>query len=174
MNKWDIEIKEATDLDTEKLASFASRAFLDAYSGTMNGVDMDSYISKSFNKRVLLSQILAPDMIFHIAWQHDEIIGYTKLRWDRQRPELIGYKAIELERIYVAARHYRTGLGSVLLNHALEFSRHRKFEMLWLAVWQNNERALFFYKKAGLEIFGVQEFTVGTIINNDFVLKIKL
>lgn len=170
----DVEIKPASDFNVEKLSQFASAAFIDAYSGKMNPADIRDYISKSFNTEVIGNQIRSPDTRFHIAVQNNQISGYTKLRWDRFRPELADFRAIELERIYISSEHYRKGLGSLLLKNACQESASLNFNMLWLAVWQKNERALAFYKKAGFEIFGVQEFTVGTIINNDFVLKLNL
>lgn len=174
MNNWKIQLLKPDPGDAEKLALFASNAFVEAYAGTMDTADIKAYLEKSFAIAEVQQQMLNDSNIFHIAWQREEIIGYTKLRTDRARPELKAYKAIELERIYTGRRHYRSGLGTMLFNHALNASETLGFQVLWLAVWQKNERAISFYKKMGMEIFGSQKFTVGTIINNDFVMKIKV
>jgi diamine N-acetyltransferase len=174
MNNWSISIVKASPIDAVKLANFASKAFLDAYAGTMNAEDIKIYIEKAFHIDELINQLATETNIFHLAIQREEIIGYTKLRFDRTRLELINEKAIELERIYVGSRHFRSGLGSIMFRNILAYSRKQHYTFLWLAVWQKNERAISFYKKSGMEIFGDQEFIVGSIINHDYVMKIKL
>jgi len=167
-------IRQASPADTTDLSHFASKAFMEAYSGTMDRDDINKYLEKSFNQAEVKKQLESPDMLFHLAFANDELAGYTKLRWDRARDELGSGRAIELERIYVGASHYRTGLGTLMLDHAISISRKKGFVVMWLAVWQKNIRAISFYKKTGFEIFGVQKFTVGTIVNDDYVFRLML
>lgn len=167
-------IRQAVSTDAESLARFASQAFKDAYIGKMSEIDIDSYTAKSFDTRRIQEELHHPVKYFHLAFLGSSLIGYTKLRSDRSRTELKGKKSIELERIYVSGQLYRQGIGGILFNNALAFSCALGFELLWLAVWQQNKRALDFYTKAGMEIFGTQSFTVGTIVNKDYVLKVNL
>jgi ribosomal protein S18 acetylase RimI-like enzyme len=167
-------IRKAAIADVSILSDFAGRAFFDAYSGTMNDEDIRSYVKKSFSLEALREQLSSFGSIFHIALVEGQMAGYTKLRWDRIRDELAGQRSIELERIYVDGRNYRNGMGTLLFNHAKEFARSNRYNLIWLAVWQKNQRAISFYQKAGMEIFGVQHFTVGTIVNDDFVLKLAI
>jgi diamine N-acetyltransferase len=169
-----VVIRRASPADADEIAAFAFNAFQDAYRGQMNEADISAYVKKSFDREVIAGQLKADQTLFHIALTDNEMQGYTKLRWDRSRPELSLLKAMEMERIYVHVTHYRSGLGSILFNHALKVSADLGFECMWLAVWQKYERAVSFYKKMGMEIFGVQEFTVNTIVNHDYVLKIKI
>jgi len=169
----DLVIRKADEADVNELATFAFNAFKDAYRGKMNEADISAYVKKSFDIKVVAEQLKDDQTLFHIALTDNGMKGYIKLRWDRSRPELSGVKAIEMERIYVIEAHYRSGLGTILFNHALKVASELGFECMWLAVWQKNERALSFYKKMGMEIFGAQEFIVNTIVNQDFVLKIK-
>jgi hypothetical protein len=43
-----------------------------------------------------------------------------------------------------------------------------------LGVWQENERALAFYKKFGFEIFTTRTFMLGKRQCDDFLLKLDL
>lgn len=170
----ELEIRKATIDDASLLSRFAASAFTDAYTGTMAENEIQAYVDKSFDVEFIRSCLASPFMHFYIGLISGVPAGYTKLRTDRSRPELQGLRSIELERIYVSGGSYRKGWGSQLLNHAIEKSRSDGFDVMWLAVWQKNERAISFYKKAGMEIFGEQQFTVGTIINNDYVFRLDL
>ncbi len=165
---------KATTADAPALAAFASGAFREAYDGLMPAGDIEMYCQKAFDPEKILDDLRQPHSVFHMLKQGNEIAGYTKLRSDRSRPDLLGFAAMEMERIYIGSRYYRKGLGTVLFNHALDYSRRQGFNLLWLAVWQKNQKALSFYKNSGMEIFGVQSFTVGSVLNEDFVLRIFL
>lgn len=174
MNNFEITIDKAEKKDAKRLADFAGNAFREAYTGTMDEKDINTYINKNFISSEIEQQIIENKMQFYLAFDKRTLVGYTKLRSDRTRKEFSDKKAIELERIYIERRHYRCGLGAQLFNQAIQTSRKDGFEVLWLAVWQKNDRALSFYKKMGMKIFGVQHFTVGNLINDDFVLQLAL
>lgn len=167
-------VLKATMADVPALAAFASGAFREAYDGLMPAGDIEAYCQTAFDPDKIRDDLRQPHTVFHLLKQGNEIAGYTKLRSDRPRPDLQEWMAIELERIYVGGGNYRKGLGTVLFNHAMDYSRRLGYRMLWLAVWQKNERALSFYKKSGMELFGEQSFTVGSVTNEDFVLRISL
>jgi len=49
-----------------------------------------------------------------------------------------------------------------------------KKEIVWLGVWEKNNRAISFYKKWGFEKFGEHSFTLGDDIQNDWLMKKEL
>jgi ribosomal protein S18 acetylase RimI-like enzyme len=58
--------------------------------------------------------------------------------------------------------------------HIIELSRQAGFHYLWLSVWQQNDRAIKFYKDFGFEIIGVKKFFIGKEVNDDYVMGLKL
>jgi hypothetical protein len=64
-----------------------------------------------------------------------------------------------------------TGLGYKLMQFAFEYSRQKGFDILWLGVWERNEKAIRFYEKFNFEIFGGHEFILGTDKQNDLLMK---
>ena len=83
MNNWSINIVKALPVDAVKLANFASKAFLDAYAGTMDAEDIKIYIEKAFHIEELYNQLASETNIFHLAIQREEIIGYTNASFKR-------------------------------------------------------------------------------------------
>ncbi len=53
-------------------------------------------------------------------------------------------------------------------------SRSRGYQSVWLSSWELNDRANAFYKKWQFKVVGSQKFTVGSDIQNDFILSRKL
>jgi len=38
-------------------------------------------------------------------------------------------------------------IGAALMSYALQFGSQKNYEVLWLGVWEHNEKAKLFYKK---------------------------
>jgi ribosomal protein S18 acetylase RimI-like enzyme len=56
----------------------------------------------------------------------------------------------------------------------IEQSRSRGYKTIWLSSWELNDRANAFYKKWGFKVVGSQKFTVGSDVQNDFILSREL
>ena len=60
------------------------------------------------------------------------------------------------------------------MERCLETTREEEYEYLWLGVWQQNKRAIDFYKKFELETIGVKKFKIGNQITDDYVMALKV
>lgn len=83
-------------------------------------------------------------------------------------------KHIELQRIYVFKEYHRTGAAQLLMQEALNYARKAGYEVIWLGVWGENEKAMRFYRKYGFQVFGSHEFVVGDKIDIDLLVKKQL
>ncbi len=59
------------------------------------------------------------------------------------------HKSIELKRIYVLKEYHSQKIGAKLMSFALDFAAEKNYELVWLGVWEHNEKAKSFYKKFG-------------------------
>ena len=57
---------------------------------------------------------------------------------------------------------------------SLRIAKKEGNDYLWLGVWQENQRAIKFYKDFGFEIIGVKQFIIGNEVNDDYVMGLKL
>lgn len=170
-----IIIHQATKTDAQLLTDLGAQSFLEAYSDVKSAKDLNDYIKTAFVKSEIESSIKNNEVIFLIAYNNDAAIGYLKLRWDRNHPNLnAAEKNMELERIYVLRNFWKHKIGAALMTKAIEISKSKNYDYLWLGVWQQNKRAIDFYLKMGFEIFGTKKFYVGEEENDDYVMRLKL
>jgi ribosomal protein S18 acetylase RimI-like enzyme len=76
----------------------------------------------------------------------------------------------ELRRIYVDRVRHGQGIAQQLLALIEEEARRRGCDVLWLAVWEVNDRAIAFYRKCRFAVAGRQGFPIGHEIQTDYVM----
>jgi ribosomal protein S18 acetylase RimI-like enzyme len=104
----------------------------------------------------------------------DEVIGYLKLNFGQSQTELKDRKAVEIERIYVLKTFHGKHVGQQLYDKAIEIARQKAAEYVWLGVWEENPRAIQFYRKNGFVEFDKHIFKVGDDLQTDIMMKLSL
>jgi ribosomal protein S18 acetylase RimI-like enzyme len=66
------------------------------------------------------------------------------------------------------------GASVILLEQCLAQARDWGCDVIWLAVWENNPRAMRFYEKNGFRVVGKTLFRLGGDIQHDFVMARNL
>jgi len=66
------------------------------------------------------------------------------------------------------------GVGQLLHNKAVEIAKLKKVDYVWLGVWEENPRAINFYKKNGFVEFDKHIFTLGQDKQTDILMKLML
>jgi ribosomal protein S18 acetylase RimI-like enzyme len=65
-------------------------------------------------------------------------------------------------------------VGSELVKLAKDIAQKEHFQVLWLQVWQKNERAIRFYHKSGFVIYETTTFQLGKEMQADYLLRFDL
>ena len=60
------------------------------------------------------------------------------------------------------------------MKKCLDLASDLKKEVVWLGVWEHNQRAIEFYKKWGFEKFGTHIFQLGDDPQKDWLMLKKL
>jgi len=166
-----IAIRRATSNDVKLLQDVGIQTFYDTFAEVNSRTDMDLYLEKNFNDAQIMSELGDTANLFFIAESNGLPAGYAKLRKGTTPPELQGANAIELERLYVTREFLSKRVGKALMDHCLSEAREEGFNTVWLGVWENNDRAIAFYKKCGFEKFGAHPFLLGTDLQTDNMMK---
>jgi ribosomal protein S18 acetylase RimI-like enzyme len=58
----------------------------------------------------------------------------------------------------------------MLMEAAISTAREWRADVLWLGVWERNDRAIAFYEKQGFRIVGAQDFMLGSDRQRDHVM----
>ncbi|HVZ95989.1 MAG TPA: GNAT family N-acetyltransferase, partial [Chitinophagaceae bacterium] len=68
----------------------------------------------------------------------------------------------------VLKEYHAKKAGAALMDFAIAFAKEKKYEVLWLGVWEHNERAKAFYKKYGFINTGYEHpFPIGNTPQTD-------
>jgi len=172
--KFDISVRKALPKDLDLLIKLGKRCFYEAFADVTTPDDMQAYLSSTFQKTAIKTQLLDERSLIFIADVGADPAGYV-YSYPAVPPQCISDKsAIKLERLYLRKRYYGRAVGDALMQTSVEESRSRGYHSVWLSSWELNDRANAFYKKWQFKAVGNQKFTVGSDIQNDFILSRKL
>ncbi len=169
-----ITVKYATAADAESIALLSRQSFYDTFAEFNSKEDMDLFMNESFSFEKLVAEVGAPANIFIAAFMEAELVGYAKLTASENPPELGGDKAIEIGRIYAAQKTIGKGVGKMLMQQCIQLATEKNKEVIWLGVWEHNQRAISFYQKFGFEKFGEHDFILGNDVQTDWLMKKSL
>ncbi len=65
-------------------------------------------------------------------------------------------------------------VGQLLYDKAIEIAKQKNTEYIWLGVWEENPRAISFYKKNCFVEFDKHFFKLGDDKQTDIMMKLKL
>lgn len=166
-----IIINKASAEDVEIVQSLGIQTFSETFAENNTEEAMKKYLEESFNTEKIKSELNNPDSHFYIAWEEDNPVGYLKVNTGNAQTELQDDASLEIERIYVKKSHHGKKVGQLLYDQALETAQQLKKSYLWLGVWEENVRALYFYRKNGFVEFDQHIFRLGEEEQTDLMMK---
>ncbi|MEI9809657.1 MAG: GNAT family N-acetyltransferase [Bacteroidota bacterium] len=166
-----IAIRFATKEDAELFADLSRQTFYDSFADQNTKEDMDRFMKEQFTKEALMKEVGAEGNIFLLAYADNEVTGYARMRDGEERPEFGNKTSIELARIYATRSSIGKGTGSALLQRCTEVAKEMNRDMLWLGVWEHNQRAIDFYTRWGFEKFAAHDFVLGNDVQTDWLMK---
>ena len=169
-----IEIKIVTHNNIEQLQIIGRQTFLETFSTGNTEENMTKYLEEGFAIEKLTSELNDNNAEFYFAILDYKTIGYLKLNFGQSQTELKDDKALEIERIYVLKEFHGKSVGQILYDKALEIAKLKNADYVWLGVWEENPRAINFYKKNGFIEFDKHIFKLGNDEQTDIMMKLKL
>ena len=166
-----IIINKALSEDLEIIQNLGIQTFSETFAEDNSEEAMKKYLEESFNTEKVRSELSNPDSHFYIAWEEDNPVGYLKVNSGNAQTELQDETSLEIERIYVKKSHHGKKVGQLLYDQAVETAEHLKKSYVWLGVWEENLRALNFYRKNGFVEFDKHIFRLGEEEQTDLMMK---
>lgn len=168
-----LNVKKASLNDASLLAHIGSTTFYDTFHTFHTKEDMEEYLQTAYSLSTIQKYLQDPSIYYAIAYHQETPVGYLKLKFASTHALLKG-KQVELEKIYVVDSEFGKGAGKLLMDHALVIAKQHQYEILFLGVWEQNHRAVAFYKKYGFEVFTTRTFQLGQNLCDDFLMKLSL
>lgn len=169
-----ITIQKVTLNNIKQLQEIGRKTFYETFAGSNTEDDMQKYLDDSFSELKLTAELTDPNSEFYFAILDDKVIGYLKVNFGQSQTELKDDKALEIERIYVPKEYHGKKVGQILYDKALQVARQKNADYVWLGVWEENPRAISFYKKNGFVEFDKHIFKLGNDEQTDIMMKLKL
>ena len=157
-----------------KLLEISRDTFMATYQAHNSAENMQHYLTKHFNKGRLEKELTNSKIHFYFAEWNEEIIGYARINQGDAQTELRFQNSLEIERIYILASYQGQGFGRSLLNKIIEVAKETTLTKIWLAVWDQNKKAISFYERNGFYKAGMIKFMLGNDPQNDHIMKFNL
>lgn len=174
LNSTDILIRPVVRSDVEALRDIGRTTFTEAFESANTPENMRKYLESKFNTEALIEEITTPESMFFFAEQNAQVIGYLKVNFGSAQTESLPGLTLEIERIYVLAKYYGKGIAKLLFDKAMSIAKERNSTTVWLGVWEENPRAIQFYRKNGFVEFDKHTFILGDEVQTDILMKLAL
>ena len=167
-------IRKATVEDLELLQTIGRQTFAETFASFNSAENLAQYLEQSFSPDKLTEELTNTASAFYFAENDGQVIGYLKINFGQAQTELNDEHALEIERIYVLKQYHGKKVGQLLYEKAIEMAVEMKKQYVWLGVWEENHRALQFYRKNGFVEFDKHIFKLGDDEQTDIMMKLML
>jgi diamine N-acetyltransferase len=168
----EINIRRINIDDVSALSVIARQTFYDTFTGTCTEADMQGFLDQYYSTGQLGKELQDEETFCFFAEANGVPVAYLQFKEAYNNfPEIKKWKALELKRIYVLTQFHGKGIAQKLMDFILDFAAAKKYEVVWLGVWEHNKRAQKFYEKYGFVNSGyTHDFPIGSTPQTDFWL----
>jgi len=165
------QIKRCTENQLDLLQDISIETYRDTFMDSNSEDVMQSYLDRCLSKKKIEDEFNQPGSVFYFIYSAEQIAGFIKLNEAIAQMDINDEQSLEIERLYIRKDFFRKGFGNLLMDFACDLAKKSNKKYVWLGVWENNTRALAFYKKMGFVKIGEHPFDMGGDIQTDLVLR---
>jgi diamine N-acetyltransferase len=131
---------------------------------------MAQYLAQAFSPERQARELADPASLFLIAEADENTVGFARLVWTEAPGCVVAERPIDIARFYARKPWIGRGVAAILMQACLDEARRSGRDVVWLCVWEHNQRARAFYAKWGFTEVGEQLFLLGRDAQRDLVL----
>ena len=171
-----LTIRRATRADHGLLAELGRQTFSDSFAADNTPENMAAYLAEAFSPARQAAELAEPGTSFLIAETQEaggsgQPVGYARLKAGPAPACITGRRPLEIARFYAATAWIGQGVGPALMQACLAEAARHGCDCLWLDVWEQNPRAIAFYRKWGFAVVGEQTFQLGDDLQHDLLMQ---
>ncbi|WP_374599426.1 N-acetyltransferase family protein [Brevundimonas sp.] len=172
----DAVIRPARLDDAAALGALGRQTFVDTFV-TGFGIpypveDLEAFLDASFSPEATAKKMQEPGSGWWVAEGPDGRLLAFANTGPNTLPHPDGRAShAELRRLYVSKDAQGMGLGTRLLELALDWMQTHTDGPLWIGVWSGNEKAQKLYAAYGFEKAGEYDYPVGRWVDHEFILR---
>lgn len=169
-----MNIRKVTTDDINQLQTIGKQTFVETFSSGNSKENMIKYLENGFSTEKLKDELTDNNSEFYFVTLENNVIGYLKINYGQSQTEINDRNSLEIERIYVLKEFHGKKVGQILYEKAMEISKQKNIDYVWLGVWEKNPRAIRFYKKNGFVEFDKHIFKLGDDEQTDIMMKLVI
>jgi diamine N-acetyltransferase len=158
--------------DAAALADLFRRSFTETFGHLYSAANLAAFLAGQ-SEQAWREELTDPRFALRLAEAGGEIVAFVKLG-PPAFPIEMPAASIELRQLYVLQPWQGAGLAAALMDWALDETRARGAEEIYLSVYVDNVRARRFYERYGFEYAGQYAFMVGTQADEDLIMRLRL
>lgn len=167
-------LRRATTADLAAFCEFSRRTFIATYEAFHTPERMARHVAQRLNDQRLADELADPARTVLALTQDDMWIALAMLRGGHGQPDVPADRPVEVERFYVDREWHGRGIAAPLMSAALAAARDNGHDAAWLAVWEQNPRAVRFYEKSGFRIVGRHHYVFDGTPEDDHLMALDL
>lgn len=166
-----IDIARATIDDALLLADLSTVTFIQTYSETCSGEDMVAFLDAHFDVNILKEDVYDKENYYFIAYVDDIPAGFIRFRKEYVALDSTLTGVINLKSIYVLHEYQNQKVGASLIEFTIQFAKQENISTVTLSVWENNNKAIAFYKRFQFIDSGKRTlFLIGKTAQRDHIM----
>jgi diamine N-acetyltransferase len=165
-----ITIRTGVPTDARDLAEIASRTFRETFAEDNRPEDLEHHLATAYGPEQQLGELTRPDIVTLLGEVDGRLVAYAQLRMEAAPDCVPDESPVELWRFYVTRDWHGRGVAQQLMKSVEAEAHARGGRTLWLGVWERNQRALAYYRKAGFADVGSHVFMLGTDPQTDRIM----
>jgi diamine N-acetyltransferase len=169
-----IRIRKAKSEEVPAVRELAIEVYSDTFADQNTPANLKAFYDETYTIEKFKTEFQEAGSALYLALDDLKIVGFLRLRKNREVEKELGPNTIELHRMYIHRQYHGTSASRLLMKKAIGYAVEKKFEWIWLGVWEKNFRAQKFYSKWNFDRFGEHVFQMGDDPQTDWLLKRKL
>jgi GNAT superfamily N-acetyltransferase len=160
--------------DAIGILELSRKTFIETYYDVSEKSTVLKYLDTHITLQKIIIDLQNPSILFYIARNGIQNIGFLKLTENRVPKGIAGKKCLMLDKLYVLQEFHGKSIGTELMNIAKNYAHSEGFQVIWLQVWQKNNKAILFYQNAGFVVYETALFDYYDEPEHDFLLRYDL
>jgi len=162
-------LRRAGSADADRLAALAARTFTETFGHLYPPDDLASFLAGTYSRTAYRALLADPEHAIWLLEQDGVPVGHAEAGPCKLPHPGVAPGDGELRRLYVISSLQGRGLGTYLMQAAMDWLLRNGPRPLWLGVWSENLGAQRFYARYGFQQAGEYQFVVGGTRDREFV-----
>lgn len=163
-------LRAAIRADVPALSALAIDAFKAKFAHLYSQQDLASFLAEALEEGPIAAELANPASLYQLAEAEGKLMGFAKIGLKCGFPEHArGARVMELKQLYTAADATGMGIGSTLMDWAMDQFAARAADEVQLSVYSENFGAHRFYERYGFEKVADITFKVGEQLDPEFL-----